>query len=69
MALSPGQVRNVRRESIVIPHFGVSKNKKATEVIPRWPFVLQVVAGEHFEKYWTEENLQFEAVELGKDSA
>ena len=25
-----------------------------------------LVAGEHFEKYWTEENLMFETVELGK---
>ena len=36
-------------KSVNTPYFGVSKNTKATEVIPRWPFVLQVVAGAGFE--------------------
>ena len=33
---------------------------------PIGPALLQMVAGEHFEKYWTEEKLRYETVDLAK---
>jgi len=40
------------------------KNKKATGVTADG-FLVYVVAGEHFERYWQPESLIYETVELG----
>jgi type II restriction/modification system DNA methylase subunit YeeA len=53
-------------KSVNSPFFKVHKNTKATEVIPRWPFVFHKLAGAHFNQYWKENALEFETVEIAK---